>query len=98
MRPRLTLPTGVLIAQVIKRYARGGCGQWNDGSCAAVRRRWQAMLAATQGKETAVINTAYIERLNATFRARLAPLVRRSRARVRQVGDAGGGMWLVGTL
>jgi len=35
--------------------------------------------------------------LNATFRARLTPLVRRSRATVRQVATREAGMWLVGT-
>jgi len=84
-RPRLVLPAGVLIAQAIKRYARRRvCAVERrivHGSAAAVA----AVLTATQGKETAVVNTAYIERLNATFRARLAPLVRRGRATVRQV-------------
>jgi len=70
---------------VERRIVRGGA--------AAVA----AMLVATQGKATAVVNTAYIERLNATFRARLAPLVRRSRATVRQVATLECGMWLVGT-
>ncbi len=97
-RPRLVLPPGVLIAQAIKRYARRRV-------CAVERRivRGSAgavatMLSATQGKETAVVNTAYIERLNATFRARLAPLVRRSRATVRQVATLTTGMWLVGSV
>ena len=35
------------------------------------------LLAETQGG--GVLNTAFIERLNATFRSRLAPLVRRTR-------------------
>ncbi len=97
-RPRLILPRGVLIAQAIKRYARRRVRAVERrivrGSAAAVA----AMLTATQGKETAVVNTAYIERLNATFRARLAGLVRRSRATVRQVTTLAGGMWLVGTV
>jgi transposase-like protein len=97
-RPRLVLPPGVLIAQAIKRYAKRRVRAVERrivrGSAAAVA----ATLTATQGKETAVVNTAYIERLNATFRARLAPLVRRSRATVRQVATLEGGMWLVGTV
>ena len=79
-RPRLVLPEGVQIAQVIKRYAKRRVRTVEQrivrGSTAAV----VAVLSATQGKRTAGVNTAYIERLNATFRARLAPLVRRSRA------------------
>lgn len=97
-RPRLTLPTGVLIAQAIKRYAKRRVRAVERrivrGTAAAVA----TVLTATQGKESAVINTAYIERLNATFRARLAPLVRRSRATARQVLTLTGGMWLVGTV
>jgi transposase-like protein len=95
-RPRLALPEGVLIAQAIKRYTerrvRAVERRIVRGSAAAVA----TVLTATQGKETAVVNTAYIERLNATFRARLAPLVRRSRATVRQGATLEAGMWLVG--
>lgn len=43
----------------------------------------ETRLRETQGKASAIVNTAYIERLQATFRAHLAPLVRRSRAPVR---------------
>lgn len=96
-RPPLVLPPGVLIAQAINRYAKRRLRAVERrivrGGAAAVA----AMLVATQGKATAVVNTAYIERLNATFRARLAPLVRRSRATVRQVATLECGMWLVGT-
>ncbi len=57
-----------------------------------------ARLRATQvGSETAVINTAYIERLQATFRSRLAALVRRSRAPVRLKETLAAGVLLVGT-
>src|ERR1051325_2082432 len=45
---------------------------------------------------TAQINTAYIERLNATFRARLCALVRRGRALLRQTQTLHAGMWLAG--
>ncbi len=96
-RPRLVLSAGVRIAQMVKRYA--------GRRVVAVERRIvrgsevavAAVLTATQGKATAVVNTAYIERLNATFRARLAALVRRGRATVRQVATLEAGMWLVGT-
>ena len=53
-----------------------------------------AVLAAT-GTGTG-INTAYIERLNATFRATLSPLVRRGRALVGGAEALAGGMYLVG--
>jgi hypothetical protein len=54
-------------------------------------------LRSTQGATTAVINTAYIERLQATFRSRLAPLARRTRA-ARQKATLEAGTWLVGTV
>ena len=53
-----------------------------------------AVLAAT-GTGTG-INTAYIERLNATFRGALSPLVRRGRAIARGEGVLTAGMYLVG--
>ncbi len=97
-RPRLILPEGVMIAQAIKRYAKrrvvGVIRRVVVGAGEAVTAR----LRATQGgSETAVINTAYIERLQATFRSRLGALVRRSRAPVRLKETLEAGMWLVGT-
>ena len=95
-RPRLVLPPGVLVAQVVKRYAQrrvvGVTRRVAQGTAAAV----QARLAATQARAAAVINTAYVERLNATFRARLAALVRRTRAAARQAAPVEAGLWLVG--
>ena len=96
-RPRLVLPGGVMIAQVVKHYARrrvaGVARRVVQGAADAV----QARLAATQGAAGAVINTAYVARLNATFRARRAPLARRTRAAARQTATLEAGMWLVGT-
>ena len=44
-----------------------------------------------------MINTAYIERLNATVRERLAPLARRCRALARRTVTLHEGMFVVGT-
>lgn len=55
-----------------------------------------ALLRATQG--TGGINTAFIERLNATFRQRLACLARRSRALARRQETLHLGMYLLGTV
>jgi hypothetical protein len=97
-RPRLLLPDGVMIAQAIKRYTRrrvsGVVRRIVRGTEGAVRVR----LSSTQGSKGAVINTAYIERLQATFRSRLAPLARRTRAAARQRTTLEAGMWLVGTV
>jgi hypothetical protein len=54
------------------------------------------LLRATQG--AGVLNTAYIERLNATFRAQLAPLGRRSRHLARRQATLTAGLYLVGTI
>jgi hypothetical protein len=97
-RPRLLLPDGVMIAQAIKRYARrrvvGVLRRIVRGTEAEVGAR----LRSTQGATTAVINTAYVERLQATFRSRLAPLVRRTRAAARRRTTLEAGMWLIGTV
>ena len=97
-RPRLLLPEGLMVAQAIKRYARrrvtGVVRRIVRGTETEVGSR----LRSTQGATTAVINTAYIERLQATFRSRLAPLVRRTRAAARQRATLEAGMWLVGTV
>ena len=45
-----------------------------------------------------VINTAYIERLNATFRERLASLTRRGRALARHMVTVQHGMYLIGAV
>src|SRR3954465_9073460 len=77
-RPRLVPTAGLLLGQVIKhragRHLVGITRRVVRGSAAAIA----AVLAAT-GTGTG-INTAYIERLNATFRGALSPLARRGRA------------------
>jgi transposase-like protein len=96
-RPRLVLPEGVMIAQVVKQYAKRRLAGVVQRAVRGTAEAVQARLAATQGCADAVINTAYVERLNATFRAHLAPLVRRTRAAARQAATLEAGMWLVGT-
>jgi hypothetical protein len=93
-RPRLVLPDGFLVGQAVKQYAKrrvtGVVHRVVCGTAAAIT----AALAATDGGT--VINTAYIERLNATFRAHLAPLARRGRALARTQTVLTAGMYLVG--
>lgn len=93
-RPRLVLPDGFLLGQVVKQYAQrhvvGVVHRIVCGTPAAIA----AALAATHGGT--VLNTAYIERLNATFRAHLVPLVRRGRALARTTTVLTAGMYLVG--
>ena len=95
-RPKLALAEGIMIARVLKRYRRRRVVEVLRhvivGSQAAVISR----VIGTQRSMTALINTAYIERLQATFRARLAPLARRTRAGVHKHCTLEAGMWLVG--
>src|SRR3954453_4892713 len=94
-RPRLVLPDGFQLAQVVKHSAKhhvvGVTRRVVHGTPAGI----EAVLTATA--HGAVINAAYIERLNATFRAHLAPLTRRGRAIARTEAALTAGMWLVGT-
>ena len=95
--PRMLLPAGLLIAQMVKRYAQHRMVEVERCVVHGTEAAVAAALCATQGAATAVINTAYIERLNATFRARLASLTRRTRAGVRHQHTLEAGMWLIGT-
>jgi transposase-like protein len=96
--PRMLLPAGLLIAQMVKRYAQRRVVEVERRVVHGAEAAVAATLCATQGAATAVINTAYIERLNATFRARLASLTRRTRAGVHHTTTLEAGMWLVGTV
>jgi transposase-like protein len=95
--PRMLLPAGVLVAQMVKRYVQRRVVEVERRVVHGAEAAVAATLGATQGAATAVINTAYIERLNATFRARLASLARRTRAGVHRRHTLEAGMWLVGT-
>src|ERR687892_1014172 len=76
-RPRLVTEPGLLIGQVIKRYARRRVVKVVHR---VVRGTATALALVLKAPGGTVINTAYIERLNATFRGALAPLARRGRA------------------
>jgi len=95
-RPSLRPWDGIFIAQVIKQYAQ-------KQVIGVTRRVVQGTQAQIDGlvhktQHAGVINTAYIERLNATFRSRIAALVRRGRALARQIPTLHHGMYLVGTV
>src|SRR3990172_2616764 len=93
-RPRLVVEQGLLLGQVVKQYAQR--------RVVSVKRR---VVRGTPEAITGVlgttgtghdINTAFIERLNATFRNCLAPLVRRGRALAHKEAVLRAGMYLVG--
>jgi hypothetical protein len=81
---------------VVKRYEKKRVVEVEHRVKQGSPRRVHEVIAASQGQGT--INTAFIERLNATFRERLACLVRRGRALARQTQTLQQGMFLVGTL
>ncbi len=93
-RPRLLVAEGLLIGQVIKQYAQrrvvNVTRHIKRGSAKAIA----AVLAATHSGTQ--INTAYVERLNATLRSCLVTLVRRGRAIAHKDGVLAAGMYLVG--
>lgn len=95
-RPRLQFWKRIFIAQAVKEHEQGRVigieRRIIEGSQAEV----EARLELTQGG--GVINTAFIQRLNATFRQCLSSLVRRGRAIARQSRTLEAGMYMVGTV
>lgn len=93
-RPQLVAWPDVAIVQVVKQ---------RTAASLAIQRRIvqgsqhlvQELLMATQ-PPGGVINTAYIERLNATFRHRLVWLHRRTRCLAQQAATLSAGMYVVG--
>ena len=95
-RPRLRPWRNICIAQVVKRYERRRVVATDRRMVEGTPARVETLRCRSQGD--GVINTAYLERLNATFRARLAPLARRCRALARQTLTLHEGMFVVGTV
>jgi transposase-like protein len=95
-RPRLRPWRNILIAQVVKRYAQRCIVGVERRIIAGTPARVETLRRRAQGD--GVINTAYIERLNATFRERLAMLTRRGRALARCTPTLRYGMYLIGTI
>jgi hypothetical protein len=94
-RPRLVVEPGRLIGQVVKRYAQQHVISTSQRVVRGTAEAIGTVLAATATGTG--IHTAYIERLNATFRSHLAPLVRRGRAIAHTLTTLEAGMWLVGS-
>ncbi len=91
--PRLLVWPAVVIGQMVKRY--------DKGRVVGIEQRWVQGTRQTLGgllSEGFTLSTAYIERLNATFRARLCCLVRRGRALGRKPQRLRAAMYLVGCL
>jgi transposase-like protein/IS1 family transposase len=94
-RPRLQAWSHLLITQVVKR---------RQGRTLTIERRiiqgTQALVThlLTTSQQGGVINTAYIERLNATFRQRLNCLARRTRTLARTTHTVNTAMFLLGCV
>ena len=95
-RPRLRPWRNVCIAQVVKRYAQRRVVDVERRIVEGTSARVETLRRRAQG--AGVINTAYIERLNATFRERRASLTRRGRALGRRTLTLQHGMYLIGTV
>jgi transposase-like protein len=94
-RPKLRAWAGRVLGQVVKQREKGQVVsverrllEGTEADLLERLRRWGG------GKS---LNTAYIERLNATFRARLYALVRRTRALARRQALLHAGVYLIGS-
>jgi transposase-like protein/IS1 family transposase len=95
-RPRLRPWRNICIAQVVKRYAQRRVVDVERRIVDGTPARVETLRRRAHGD--GVINTAYIERLNATFRERLVSLTRRGRALARRTLTLHHGMYLIGTV
>jgi transposase-like protein/IS1 family transposase len=95
-RPRLRPWRHVFIAQVVKRYEQRRVVAVERRIVAGTPARVETLRRRSPGD--GVINTADIERRNATFRERLAALTRRGRALARRTVTLQQGMYLIGTV
>jgi transposase-like protein len=95
-RPRLIPWTGIVIGQVIKRRQQRRVVAVGRRLALGTAGELEALLSDTQGG--GVLNTAYIERLNATFRERLALLARRTRRLGRQPFLLKAAVYLIGCV
>jgi IS1 family transposase len=95
-RPRLHPWRNICIAHVVKRYVQRRVVDVERRIVDGTPARVETLRRRSQGD--GVINTAYIERLNATFRERLASLTRRGRALARRTLTLQHGMYLIGTV
>jgi hypothetical protein len=94
--PRLVGWPDLVIAQVVKQYSGRAVTSTIHRLVQGSVQVFLTLLWSTPGCQ--VLNTAYIERLNGTFRSRLAVLGRRTRCAVRRATTVTRGMYLVGRI
>ena len=95
-RPRWQGWKTLHLAQVVKHYRQRRVVSVEHRILVGPAAQVQKLIQRSQGK--GVINTAYLERLNATFRERLATLTRRGRALARCTATLRAGMYLIGAV
>jgi transposase-like protein len=93
-RPKLRAWTCVVIGRVIKSYEKLRCKGVEERRLA--QGSWEAFAVLSLPGQ--ILNTAYIERLNATFRQRLCGLVRRGRCLPSKEAVLSTSMYLIGTV
>lgn len=95
-RPRLVLWAELVLGQVVKHQKKHRLVCVVRRLVVGTQEQLAGLIAATQGK--GVLNTSFIERLNATFRSCLFALVRRTRHLARRTQTLDSGMYLIGTV
>ncbi len=95
-RPRLVAWPDVVLVQVIKRYVKGHVSDVERRIVPGQPTLLARLLWESQGG--IVINTTYIERLNATFRQHLTWLTRRTRTLAHRPDTLNAAMYLFGSL
>jgi IS1 family transposase len=95
-RCRLVQWPNILIAQVIKRYEGHRVSGVTRQICQGTKEAVADVIQRTQGQGN--INTAFIERINGTFRSCLNSLARRTRSLARHSQTLQAGMYLVGSV
>lgn len=95
-RPKLIPWPEIALGTVIKRFARGSVSTIERRIIQGSETLVENLLLISQGR--GVLNTSFIERLNATFRSRLASLARRTRQLIRRDSSLQMGMYLVGCI
>lgn len=95
-RPKLIHWPDIHIGRVIKHYQGKRVVDLIRRMAQGSEKAAQALLARSQGGTK--LNTAYIERLNATFRSRLASLARRSRALLKNPETLAPLVYLMGSV
>lgn len=95
-RPSLVAWPNILLGQIVKLYEKRRVVAVKRTLVQGDEQMAAKLIAKSQGQ--GVLNTAFIERLNATFREKMNRLVRRGRGLARTVKSLEVSMYLVGCV